>query len=43
MPGSVLGMEWYSGEHYKVTASMDSKKNKQKKKNSSSDECSEEN
>lgn len=31
MPGSVLGMEWYSGEHYKVTASMDSKKNKQKK------------
>ena len=27
MPGSVLGTEWYSSEHYKVTASMDSKKN----------------
>ena len=32
MPGSVLGTEWYSSEHYKVTASMDSKKNKQEKK-----------
>lgn len=32
MPNSVLGIKWYISEHYKVTASMDNKKSKQKKK-----------
>lgn len=26
IPGGVLGTEWYSSEHYEVTASMDNKK-----------------
>ena len=33
IPGSVLGTEWYSSEHYEVTASMDNKNKQKKKKN----------